>query len=200
MKHPQDKQYVRPLQQGKHDRLCGIYSVVNAILWIDPDSRHLSQRLVDCGLAFLFAKQRLDRVMLSGMTRKLWLKLAHHILAERNRLMPSQLALQSISRAGGEDGSTNWSHVSDYTDIGLPVLANVQGAYNHFTVITDVTEKRVILFDSDGLHWLQRRTCVIGGPDACRRFWIEPPGLVTLQPTADMEADSELERTITLET
>ena len=182
MLNPHITQDPQPVQQGSFDRLCGIYSVLNAILWIDPNSRHLRQRLFDSGLDFLISKNKLNSVMLSGMTRKVWMKVSHRILAERNRLSHDQLELCRISHSRRDSSKATWRDVADCTDSGWPVLAHLEGAYDHFTVISHVTPKRVVLYDSDGLHWLQRRSCGISGRDASKRFWIKPNSLVALRP------------------
>lgn len=178
------------MRQGGFDRLCGLYSVVNAILWIDPLGRQLNQQFFDCGLDYLTSKKKLDTAMLSGMTRKVWLKLARRILAERNRLTHDQLELYRISHSDMESSQETWRNVSNCTDNGWPVLAHLEGAYDHFTVICHITPKRVVLFDSDGQHWLQRRSCRIGGPDASKRFWIKPNSLVALRPKSGFETET----------
>lgn len=145
---------------------------MNAILLVAPDSRSQCQRYFDAGLECLISRKKLDGVMLHGMSTKLWGKLARRILIEHNRLSEEHLELYKVYPKGWEGKLTAWRSAIDCTENGWPVLANIEGAYDHFTVIRRITSKRVVLFDSDGLHWLQRRSCEIGGPDKSKRFWI----------------------------
>lgn len=170
-----------PMQQGKFDRLCGVYSFVNAALLADPTTQHLSQRLFDSGLEFLSKKNRLQSVMKNGMSRKLWLKLGRHILAEKNRMSCKQLEFFPLSSLTSECGILTWERVADCTNKGWPVLVHLRGAYNHFSVVSQVTAGRIVLFDSDGQKWVQRRSCHIGEADAAKRFSISPASLVALR-------------------
>ncbi|WP_310498008.1 hypothetical protein [Sandarakinorhabdus sp.] len=42
---------------------------------------------------------------------------------------------------------------------GVPVLIELAGAYQHYTVVAGISEKRVILFDSCGYRWIAWRSC-----------------------------------------
>ncbi len=174
----------RPMLQGKYDRLCGIYSFVNAIQLADRDNHHLSQRLFDCGLEFLISNKKLRAVMLQGMTRKLWLKLGRHIINEKNRISKNQFEFLHLSTLDLEGGYLTWQEIADCTNKGWPVLAHFEGAYNHFTVVSQVTAGRIILFDSNGQKWVQRRSCHIGKSNVSQRFWIKQSGLVALRTTS----------------
>lgn len=189
MQNPENKRAPQPVLQGGIDRLCGMYSIMNAILLVDPDSRPQLQRHFDVGLEYLISRKKLDGVMLHGMSTKLWVKLALRVLAEHNRLSEEQLELHKVYPNGREGKLITWCNAIECTANEWPVLAHIEGAYDHFTVISCITPKQVVLFDSDGLHWLQRRSCKIGGPDASKRFWIKPNGIFALRPIANSETE-----------
>ena len=63
-----------PKRQGDLNRLCGIYSVINAISWLESNSGMNSQRLFNCGVRYLENRKKLGSVMLDGMSRRVWTK------------------------------------------------------------------------------------------------------------------------------
>lgn len=170
-----------PKRQGDFDRLCGIYSIINAIRWNETHLQSQPHKLFDWGLEYLIKRKKLNSVMLDGMTRRLWLKMAVHMLAQYNRSAPSQLVLEKLLTPTTEGPSENWDRIICAVSDGLPVLVQLNGAYSHFSVICGVTRRRVLLFDSGGQKWIQRRSCAIGKPDQPMRFWMNPQSLVVLK-------------------
>ena len=89
--------------QGSLDRLCGIYSILNAIRWANPNAQNSPQRLFDCGLGYLIKRKKLNSIMFEGMSRRVWLKMATHIVAEHNRMVDHPLILEKVASLNGAD-------------------------------------------------------------------------------------------------
>jgi hypothetical protein len=48
--------------------------------------------------------------------------------------------------------------IASQLEAGSPVIACLENTFWHYTVISGVSASRVYLFDSDGLHWIERRS------------------------------------------
>lgn len=150
---------IEPYQQGRLDSLCGLYALINAMRLIYADTAPLtgqsSKRLFAEGMDFLTAKMCSRDAPQWGMTAGRQRKLAKalfkcEVLVKRPKLrhgppappMASPDQLQSAIETVIADGGV--------------LLACFQGRISHHSVIIGQTATRVLLFDSDGMRFVQK--------------------------------------------
>lgn len=159
MKNGIDLSKNSPVQQGGIDRLCGLYSIINAIAYVDPYAYRMRQQLFDTGVRYLMKRNKLGPVMLGGMKPKLWIKLTKYLLRQYEQATSLRIETLKLIETGKKAEGEVWAHISRHVQRGSPVLIELEGRHAHFSVIVGLTESRVILFDSDGLCWLHRYKC-----------------------------------------
>ncbi|MGB5864415.1 MAG: hypothetical protein WBG95_08940 [Sulfitobacter sp.] len=170
---------MNPILQGECDRLCGLYSILNALVWADPDSYLYRQQLFDSGCRYLVSKKKLAAVFEEGMSTKLWRKLLRTVLYDHQRLMGYGLEQTTLFSELDIEGD-GWVRVQKFCASGVPVLLRLKGAYDHFSVVTRVTKGRIELFDSDGQQYLQRRVCRLEAGEPSGRFCVHPDSVIAL--------------------
>lgn len=170
---------IRPIQQGGVDRLCGLYSIINAIICVNPDAYRHRQELFDYGCRYLISRKKLNTVLLKGMKPKLWRKLTRHLLHHHERMTSVSLGLHPLTNTGKTSADQIWPLIGEHVRRGRPILTELEGRHSHYTVIVDLTPSRVVLFDSDGLHWLQRSCCSFSqDQNACTHQLIGRPSIL----------------------
>ncbi len=159
-------------EQGGLDSLCGIYSLVNAERIINNTSSDAAQELFASIVAFLDKKQGL---LASILTEGMLLKHIKAILAE---VLLDRIPYQKLHFAGVEnpDLSTFWSEVSSFLN-DYPrgaVLLGISGVHDHWTVVEEISEKRIQLLDSNNLCHLNRCNCTTSDAKGKRRHVLYP--------------------------
>jgi hypothetical protein len=168
---------VKPLAQGDLSKLCGLYSVLNAIqlvCWRDQLSRKQLQELHHEGIRYLTKRRVLARVMAMGMDEDVWQQLGDHLAQCANELLGRALVLVPIaSRPCPAFASRSAVLTALRRTIALdhPVLCGIGGMLDHYTVVSGISATRVSLFDSSGLKWIEQRN--IGSSQQCgTRHWL----------------------------
>ena len=175
---------LRPLMQGDLSRLCGLYSVINAIrLILYPQVLAQSdiQALYLHGVRHLAHHRQLNRVMGVGMYDDVWSALAGRLVEHTNDACGSALKLVPILAGPAIDQNRSRALASIRRQIRSPspVLISCGGALSHYTVVSGYTDQRMLLFDSSGLRWLL--TDNIGlGESSSRRHWLTAAGVIAL--------------------
>lgn len=148
-----------PFQQGEGSELCGLYSVLNGIqlaLW--PD-RKLSQaqlkRLIRLGADS--ASLGLLDVLGRGIDEEPWLELAREMLEAASDLTGQRIRPHYFLRGRARSRTeTALRAIQRQIAAQRPVIVMLWGGYNHATVISGVSPRRVELFDSIGFKWVKR--------------------------------------------
>ena len=167
---------LEPLHQGACDYLCGIYSIINAIRLASYPTYIDSHALFEEAISHLIAKDRLAEVMQHGMATALSRRLLNALLSGRNcpvelkappqfPILPAKSAF-TRALAGG-----------------TPVLFELSGHCYHYTVATELKGNRLILFDSDGMKWINISSLPTDEATAqTSRYQIAPKSMVAIAP------------------
>ena len=153
-----------PHQQGQLDGLCGVYAAVNAAALLAARGRPVARRrcvkLFGHGVAVVAAAGQLEQVLLHGMRPELWRQVVDSVVAQAADLLGLRIA---VDRHFASCPHAGFGHVRSVIEAALDrqalVLALLGGRHNHYTVITAHTPRRFLLYDSDGLHWLDKARC-----------------------------------------
>ena len=168
---------LKPLGQGDLSKLCGLYSVLNAIqlaCWRVPLSHNQLEELHRDGIRYLTKRMLLARVMAMGMDEDVWQRLGDHLAQRANELLSTSLVLVPIAaRPSGAFPSTSAAlkALRRTIEADRPVLCGIGGALDHFTVVAGISATRVSLFDSSGFKWIEQRN--IGASEhSGTRHWL----------------------------
>lgn len=132
----------KPLWQGQCDRLCGIYSAINAIRHVCEPTPIRHQYLFDAAISYLAGKRRLNEVMLHGMTSKLWQQLVGHLVGLHNA-RELKCNLTSLAITDAADDGWIWAKIDEATNRGAVVLVEFTEVRWHFSVICHCNQGRV---------------------------------------------------------
>jgi hypothetical protein len=153
-----------PLNQGRLDNLCGLYSILNAIRlasWPVLERQHFrSRQLFDHGLSLLETEGLLLASLHGGMNEHTWLHLCDELIWKANRLGGIELTRARIlANVGKTDTAAAIGLIDRHTQQGNPVLVELRGGYNHYTVVVEIRDNRLFLFDSFGYRWVSIGAC-----------------------------------------
>lgn len=146
-----------PYQQGNLDCLCGLYTAVNAIqISLNKPSRTFAEKLTNIGISYFDYKGVLSEVVTEGMSigRQKWL--TKHLIKQLPSLGEAELYIANLNITR----NNSIALISEKTNQRTFVCVCLQGAISHFSIITDVTNSRVYLHDSDKLQWLNRKSFI----------------------------------------
>jgi len=151
-----------PLRQGHLDGLCGLYAIVNGLRLACAGTATIplrqSKELFALGLAFLARKGRLQKAIVEGLHRRRRQALAHY-LADAASCAGRQFTVERADKAEMSSVDDIFDWITESLQQNKPVLIPLMGALNHLTVISGISDKRLFLFDSGGLHFVQRAGC-----------------------------------------
>jgi len=152
---------LEPFGQGRLDRLCGLYAIVNALRLAVPTSARESRTLFEAGIAFLEDKGWLSAVLVEGMPTRQFVSLARYMFAEHQRRIGRSMVPERIAVGRGNRSAVEFAALEAVT-CGMPLLLLIDGPLNHYSVLCGFTPSRLRLFDSYGYQWLSRRHCGFG--------------------------------------
>jgi hypothetical protein len=155
---------IEPFQQGGLDGLCGLYSAINVLRLALHDSEPLNKAaakyLLALGAAYLDRKHTLSSALADGMQVRRW----HGLVRYLAKHVATQATTIEIERPIME-GKPTITDVFDGIVASLaqnkPVLINLAGALNHFSIVAASTPTTLQLFDSSGHRYLRRASCGI---------------------------------------
>jgi len=147
-----------PFEQGGLDSLCGIYSLVNAERTINHTTVEESQALFDSIVEYLD-----DQDILASILKSTGGMLLKHIKAIIVDVIGDRIPYQRLHFAGvaNPDLNTFWTEMESFLSAKSrrAVLLGISGVHDHWTVIKEISEKRIELFDSDCLCRINRINC-----------------------------------------
>jgi hypothetical protein len=160
-----------PFYQGALDSLCGIYSIVNADRIINGTSKEGSKELFGEIIRYLSRKRWLSGILTEGMM----LKHVSSILADvvGSRIPHQEMPFRGVATP---DLEALWASLSVFLDgqSRRAVILATNGLYDHWTVISSVTENQINLFDSYRLRKLPRAYCTTSGAKGRRLHHLLP--------------------------
>lgn len=147
-----------PFQQGYLDSLCGIYSMLNANRLVNNVSYENSQPLFNYIISFLYKKRLLQRVIIEGINHRNFSNLMNAVGAN---LFP----LMEANKKGFSKLNEWWEYTKQFMEEkpNRAVILSIGGLHDHLTVIQKMTDKMMILFDSDGFKTIRKSSCKIQG-------------------------------------
>lgn len=163
---------MRAFKQGQLDALCGVYSLVNADRIINHTSHEEAQKLFSAILHFLHRESLLVLHINEGIPGK-------HIKAILVRVIGKRrICYQKRHFAGKSipDLGTFWNEIVAFLDSNpkSAVLLGISGVHDHWTVIKQISEKQMTLYDSDGLCRLHRFRCTTAHAMGKRKHILQP--------------------------
>lgn len=178
---------VDPYWQGSLDRMCGIYSVINAALLAaqphQPLTSNQTQRMHDSGVRFLAGQEHLRGVSLYGLGERRWCALRNHMLDTLRSAGGPRLETLMLSVARTMSGPAMVTLIAEQIDLGRPVLLALWGEYDHFTVVAGYTATQLILFDSYGYARVRADAVRVKAAPATTRHRISPGSVAAIRMT-----------------
>jgi hypothetical protein len=170
---------LEPLQQGDKTGLCGLYAIINGLRLVLEPMRplrpHELRTLFTSGVMFLEAEEALAEAMCAGIDTKLWRRLGKHLTAQAGELSGLHIVQQRpFAGTAKLDDSEVLLRLERRLLVGQPVLAEVLGPLNHYTIIAGYSAANLLLFDSYGYRRLSKTACTFGGRGVWRRHRLNP--------------------------
>ncbi len=171
---------MRPFQQGDLDGLCGVYSVLNAIkiLGYRDDVEGWQAILTDI---FEFVKESKDSTdfLTDGISTPYISRVLGHIICINHNIKYSKPFHNKSA-----DLSMLWDTIFSFlnTDFRRTAILCVDGHdYSHWSVVHSISKKRITLFDSDTMTWLNRGQCTTLELAGKKTALIHPSSLFLLE-------------------
>ena len=157
--------------QGSLDNFCGIYSIINAVNTLSGplnnyQSRQLFKRILIC------INSRENKVSTGqGLT-------INDVARVINEVVCSEYSIRRYKPFHGQGAvgfNEYWNTLQ--AELELPntiAFIGISGHFTHWTIVKKVTEHNLILNDSIGIRYLNRKQCIMGSHRARRRkrYWL----------------------------
>lgn len=180
------------LKQGDLDKLCGVYAIINAIR-LGASSEILNKKtqreLMRSALQYLSKREMLQETLRYGMSSRNFVKLADKLLERSNRIVDAKLKITPFPR----DGELPENFIQNELSRNAPICARLKGPFDHFTVISGMTQKRYLLTDSNGLSWINRSSLRSRNSSAPTRLRIQLKSLFSISAdSAEMDTMEQI--------
>jgi hypothetical protein len=152
-----------PFAQGDLDNLCGIYAAVNALCVtsapIRPFSTAEAKQVLQAGIAHLQRRRWLSDALIHGMALRRQRAVTQHMAKAAASIANLNFAVTPLASGAAKlDAHATLQLLAGRIGAGSAVIACLENTFWHYTVISGVSASRLYLFDSDGLHWIERRS------------------------------------------
>jgi hypothetical protein len=174
-----------PFEQGDLDNLCGLYAALNALCLVSAPIRPLSQaeakHVLHAGVAFLQRQRCLSDALLHGMALRRQRAVTQHMTKKVEQITHIKfLARQLCPDRSNMAKDAALQLIASRLKAGSAIITCLENTFRHYTVISGVSASRVHLFDSDGLHWIERRSFGICGPKVEARHCVSLTSLIEI--------------------
>jgi hypothetical protein len=175
-----------PFAQGDLDNLCGLYAAVNAVCLVSapirPVRRPEAQQLIQAGLTYLERRNGLLDAFLEGMAIQRQRAVTQHVAKAASKTLElSFFAKPLLSAKSTVTTEDALNLIADRIKAGSAVIVCLENTVWHFTTIAGVSDSRAYLFDSDGLHWIERRSFGICGRGSRVRHCVSLASLIEVR-------------------
>ena len=164
--------------------LCGLYSILNSIqlvLYPHRLTRPQIQAIYLAAVQHLSRRRQLKRAISEGLVYEVWAELQIELLAYVNKAHgKSLIRIPALTGPAGRNRQRAVLTIKRQLWAGSPVLAGFGGLLDHYSVIAGYTERRLILFDSAGLKWIQANNLGLG-EGSRRTHWILPDQTMAIE-------------------
>lgn len=160
---------MKPFKQGALDGLCGVYSIINSTKIINDLNFEDSQNLFEDIISYLDRAKNLSKIITEGLNINVIGEVMNNVESlNLNREMPFRgYAETSLDEF--------WSSMQDFLGVSnRTILLGLGGVYDHWSVVTEVSDKRITFFDSDGIKYINRSNCTTQTPTTNRKHQIFP--------------------------
>jgi hypothetical protein len=149
------------LQQGDMDSLCGLYSIVNAIYALFPKMKERELVKLFNHLIHHLATDRRDAIdiLLDGMSLTLLRALVR--VASKQQERYSRHVELSPARFSSRSVKTFISQLRTHIDDGAIAIVLLSRGGTHWTVVREITNRKLMLLDSNGAVAIRRRHCAL---------------------------------------
>lgn len=146
-----------PFQQGGLDSLCGLYSIINAERFINHSSDEETQQLFNDLIHYLSRRGLLTKFLIDGIIHTQMLIILEKVVGKQ-RISNVQIPFRGVTNP---DLTTFWKSMQAFLDgtPGRAIILGLQGYHDHWTVIEDITNRSIILYDSARIKRLPRSSC-----------------------------------------
>ena len=167
---------MEPYKQGKLDGLCGVYSIINSARIIHELTLAESEELFNEIISYLDCTKNLSKILTEGLNINVIGEVFNNVSELNiNRKMP----FSGQKEAGLPEF---WSSMLNFLSrTNRVVLLALGGFHDHWSVIKDMSDKRINFFDSDGIKFLNREHCTTQAPDKKRIHQLFPTHTYFLQ-------------------
>jgi hypothetical protein len=117
-----------------------------------------------------------------GLDEKPWSELAEHLVTECSALTGLALRIhRSLATARSRKRSVALSMIESILQQQTPILVSLEGAYNHYSVISGYTPTCLKLFDSLGYQRLRRSACDFARSEQGARHKLDLPSAIIVR-------------------
>lgn len=170
---------MKPYRQGQLDGLCGMYALVNAVdVLCGPLNRRSAQALFYDMLLFLERRGPLAHRCVDGIYLQDIASVLKHIVCSQYPIVRHKPFHNRPRVSMGRYLQTLNSFLALPDTI---VFTAIQGQYNHWTLISAITEQRIQLYDADGMRYVLRSSCSMLHASDPKRHWLMPAHTYLLQ-------------------
>jgi hypothetical protein len=146
-----------PFQQGGLDSLCGLYSIINAERFINHSSDEETQQLFDDLIHYLSRRGLLTKFLIGGIIHTEMLVILNKVVGKK-RISNVEIPWRGVQNP---DLTKFWKSMQNFLDgtPGRAIILGLQGYHDHWTVIENITNRSIILYDSALIKRLPRSSC-----------------------------------------
>jgi len=173
---------MEPFEQGGLDGLCGVYSIINSAKIINGLNGTDSEKLFKDIISHLDRTKNLASIITEGMNINVIGEVMNNVKSLNfERKMPFRgYAKTSLDEF--------WSSMQEFLAVrNRTILLGLGGHYDHWSVVTEVSDKRATFFDSDGINHINRTNCTTQSPTVNRKHQIYPTHSYFLSKELSME-------------
>lgn len=162
----------KPYQQGQLDGLCGVYALVNAVqLLCGPLNVRQSQQLFEQLLSALEKRGSLLHYCTRGITLTELSYLLKQVIGPQYPI----IRRKPFHRRPKPPPSHYFRALDQFlAQPHTAALVGMAGAISHWTLLHQVTDSRLLTFDSLGMQYVYRRSCGLIEQEPLRRHWLVP--------------------------
>ena len=161
----------KPYLQGALDSLCAVYGIVNSAKIISNISEEESRELFNKILLYLEEKNTLTKALTDGITISLVGSILRDIASDKipDRIMP-------FKNKSDITFDLFWYEILKFLEsTNRAVLTAIDGnVWDHWSVVSNISDTKIFLFDSLRLKSFLRSRCTIGKPTKSRPHLLCP--------------------------
>lgn len=143
-----------PYHQGQLDGLCGVYSIINSARIINNFDHKYCESVFREIVNFLTLEYSFSKIMTQGVN----INIIGHIINDiENLCLIKEMPLRNEKRL---PLPLFWSSMQNHlAEPNRAILLGLGGVYNHWTVTHQISDRRMVLFDSAHLKHLNKYKC-----------------------------------------